>query len=93
MENHLRHVSKPKANTMANTQQVTVRYGVDSITRTFDVPVTIRQLRQDANIRAALGYGDSVKYLINGVEMRDDVIVPNGTTVSVETSCNTKAAR
>lgn len=78
---------------MANTQQVTIRYGVDSVTRTFDVPVTIRQLRQDANIRATLGYGDSVKFLINGVEMSDDVTVPNGATVSVETACNTKATR
>lgn len=72
-------------------QLVTIRYGVESIDRNLIAPVTIGHLRQDANIKAALGYGDSVKFLINGVEMGNDVIVPNGSTVVVETTCNSKA--
>lgn len=72
-------------------QKVTVRYGVDSINKTFEIPVTIGQLRRNAEIRAALGYGDNIKLLINGVEMPDDAVVPNDGTVVVETRSNAKA--
>lgn len=73
-------------------QQVTIRYGIDSITKQFTVPVTIGSLKNDASVRAALGFGDNVKALINGVEMGDDVVVPNGATVVFETRANTKAS-
>jgi hypothetical protein len=72
-------------------QKVTIRYGVDTIEKQFTVPVTIGSLRLDQNIRAGLGYGDNVKFLINGIEMSNDVIVPNGATVVVETAANSKA--
>jgi len=73
-------------------QKVTIRYGVDSINKTFEIPVTIGQLRNNQEIRAALGYGDNVKLLINGVEMPDNAVVPNDGTVVVETRCNAKAS-
>lgn len=74
-----------------SNMQVTVRYGIDQLTRTFEVPVTIGQLRRDGTIRSALGFGDNTRMLINGVPMSDDVNVPNGATVVVETAANTKA--
>lgn len=72
-------------------QKVTIRYGLNSLDKTFNIPVTIRTLKLDTTIRAALGYGDNVVMLLNGVAMPDDAIVPNGATVTVETAANTKA--
>lgn len=72
-------------------QKVTIKYGIESLDKSFTIPVTIRQLRTDANIKAVLGYGDNVRLLINGVEMPDDAVVPNGATVIVETRANQKA--
>lgn len=72
-------------------QRVTVKYGVDSVDKSFTVPVTIGSLRRDGNLKATLGYGDNVRLLINGVELTDDVIVPNGATVVIETAANSKA--
>lgn len=72
-------------------QHVTVKYGLDNIQKTYDVPVTIGQLRADRSVKAGLGYGDNVRFLLNGVELGDDAVVPNGATVVVETKANTKA--
>jgi len=72
-------------------QTVTIRYGIESLTKTFTIPVKISDLRNNDDIRAALGYGDNVRFLIDGVEQSDNTIVPNGATVSVETVCNSKA--
>jgi len=72
-------------------QKVTIRYGVDSINKTFEIPVTIGGIRRNTEIRAALGYGDNIKLLINGIEMPDDAVVPNDGTVVVETRSNSKA--
>lgn len=72
-------------------QTVTVRYGIETLTKSFTIPVTIGQLRCNQDIRAALGYGDNVKFLIDGVEQGDDVVVANGGVVVVETRANTKA--
>lgn len=73
-------------------QKVTVRYGLNTLDKTFTIPVTIRQLRNDQSIRAVLGYGDNVNLLINGIAMPDDAIVANGAIVTVETAANTKAS-
>jgi hypothetical protein len=72
-------------------QKIVIRYGIDQLDKSFTIPVTIGQLRQDATIRAGLGFGDNTKWLISGVEMSDDVVVPNGAVVVVETRANTKA--
>jgi hypothetical protein len=74
-------------------QRITIRYGVDSIQKTFEIPVTIGQLRRNTEIRAALGYGDNIKLLMNGVEMPDTAIVPNEGVVVIETRANAKASR
>lgn len=71
--------------------KVIIRFGPDQIERTYDAPVTIRQLRNDYNVKAALGYGDAVKFTISGIEMPDEAQVPNNGTVVVETRANSKA--
>ena len=72
-------------------QTVNIRYGIDTMTKQFTVPVTVGSLKADPSIRAGLGFGDNVKCLINGIEMSDDVIVQSGQTVVFETKANTKA--
>lgn len=72
-------------------QQVTIKYGMDTIQKSMEAPVTIGTIRRDPNIRSVLGYGDQVRLMINGVAMSDDTTVPSGAMVTVETAANTKA--
>lgn len=74
-----------------DAQQVTVRFGLNSVTRAMPYGVTVGQVRQDPNIKASLGYSDNVKLLLNAVELPDSAVVPNGATLVVETRCNAKA--
>lgn len=71
--------------------QVTVRYGLEQ--ETVEVPdgSRFRDLRGNPNLRASLGFGDNVKFLLNGVEMPGDATVPYGAYVTVETAANQKA--
>lgn len=75
------------------TTQVTVRFGVDSVTRTFDHAVSVGDVRRDTGIKAALGYGDSVRCLMNGIALTDDALLPSGASLTIETAANTKAVR
>jgi hypothetical protein len=68
-----------------------VKYGVDSVNRERECAPTICQIRTDENIHAALGFGDNVHLLIGGVAQPDDVVIPDGAVVVVETAANKKA--
>lgn len=81
-----------KANTKASLQIVIIRYGVERMEKQYEVPVTVGDLRRDGSIKAGLGFGDNVNFLVNGVAQGDSFIVPNGAVVSVEVKANTKAA-
>jgi len=70
---------------------ITIKYGLEQITKNYENAPTIGALKGDSNIRAVLGYGDNTKALINGVEMSNDVQVPAGAVVTFETACNSKA--
>lgn len=72
--------------------QITLRHGVETLNKTVEQGTTIGQLIGDSNIRAVFGCGDNIRALINGVEMGNDVEVPNGATVVFETRCNSKAS-
>lgn len=86
-------VLETRCNTKAADQQhVTVKYGLDSVTRSYDVPVFVSTLRADTALRAFLGYGDNVRFLMNGVELPDSATIANGSVITVETRCNTKAS-
>lgn len=71
--------------------QVTIRYGMESITRTVPDGTTIGQLVQDSNLKAVLGFGDNTRALINGIQMSNDVTIPYGAVITLETACNSKA--
>jgi len=72
--------------------QTTVKYNVDSITRTFTTTPTFAQLVADQTIKMALGYGDNVRALVNGIEQPANNLVPDGVEVRIETRANSKAS-
>jgi len=61
---------------------ITVKYGVDEITK---------QVEADFTFKAALGFGDNTKALVDGIEQNRDTVIPANATVRIETAANTKA--
>jgi hypothetical protein len=72
---------------------VTVRFGTDSASRSFSDGITVGQVVNDPGIRAELGYGDSLRSLVNGVEQPNNAPAPNGGMIVVETRANSKATQ
>ena len=73
---------------MKNT---TVKYGVDSITKQVEEDFTFGDLQASDSFKAALGFGDATKALVEGIEQERGTVIPAGTTVRLETAANTKA--
>lgn len=71
--------------------QITVRYGLDQTTVQVPQDVKFGDLRTNQNLRMELGYGDNVKFLLNGVEMPNEALIPYGAHITVETAANSKA--
>lgn len=69
----------------------TVFYGPDSELFEQDTPIKIADIRHSEDLRDRLGYGDNVNLMIGGITMPDDAIVPNESTVVIETAANKKA--
>lgn len=81
--------------TRANTKGApditfTVKYGVDSVTRTMPGGTSVGDVLDDENVKAVLGYGDSVRCLISGVEQPEDAGIPHQAVLVIETRANTK---
>jgi hypothetical protein len=72
-------------------KNITVKYGVDSINKQVDDDLTFGDLQDNDSIKAALGYGDNVKALVDGIEQDKGTIIPAGASVRLETAANTKA--
>ncbi|PZN72067.1 MAG: hypothetical protein DM484_25030 [Candidatus Methylumidiphilus alinenensis] len=70
---------------------ITVKYGVDQITKQVEDDFTFGDLQASDSFKAALGFGDNTKTLVDGIEQNRDTIIPAGTTVRIETAANTKA--
>lgn len=70
---------------------VRVRYGADEVSRNFETQPRLRDVTNDANIKASLGFGDNVRGLVSGVEMNPDSYIPSGALVTLETKANQKA--
>ena len=70
---------------------ITVKYGVDSITKQVEDEVTFGDLQEDDSFKAALGFGDRTKALVEGIEQNSETVIPAGATVRLETAANTKA--
>jgi hypothetical protein len=72
-------------------KSITVRYGVDSVTKQVEDDCTFGDVQENDSIKAALGFGDNTKALVDGIEQNRETIVPEGATVRLETAANTKA--
>lgn len=68
-----------------------VNYGVDTEPFQSETPIRVSQIKRDMDLRNSLGFGDNVNVMVNGVTLPDDAIVPNGSTVVLETAANKKA--
>jgi hypothetical protein len=74
-----------------NMKNITVKYGVDSITKQVEDDFTFGDLQESDTFKAALGFGDKTKALIEGIEQDRATVIPAGATVRLETAANTKA--
>jgi hypothetical protein len=72
-------------------KNITVKYGVDSITKQVESGFTFGDLQENDSIKGALGYGDNVKALVEGIEQNRNTVIPDGAIVRLETAANTKA--
>jgi len=72
-------------------KNITVKYGVDSINKQVEDDFTFGELQENDSIKAALGFGDRTKALVEGIEQDSATVIPPGTTVRLETAANTKA--
>lgn len=70
---------------------ITVKYGVDSVTKQVEDSFTFGDLQDSDSFKAALGFGDRTKALVDGIEQDRSTVIPAGATVRLETSANTKA--
>ena len=68
-----------------------VKYSVDQQPVTRAIAPTVGEVKSDSNLKMLLGYGDNVRALINGVEVPDQAIVPDGCVLVFETRANEKA--
>jgi hypothetical protein len=80
--------TQPKGKQMKN---ITVKYGVDSINKQVEDDFTFGDLQESDSFKAALGFGDNVKALVDGIEQDKGTIIPSGASVRLETAANTKA--
>ena len=72
-------------------KNITVKYGVDSITKQVEADFTFGDLQDSDTFKAALGFGDRTKALGDGIEQDRATVIPPGSTVRLETAANTKA--
>ena len=70
---------------------ITVKYGVDQITKQVEGGFTFGELQDSDNFKSALGFGDNTKALVDGIEQNRETVIPAGATVRIETAANTKA--
>jgi len=72
-------------------KNITVKYGVDSITKQVEEDFTFGDLQDSDTFKAALGFGDRTKALVDGIEQDRATVIPANATVRLETAANTKA--
>lgn len=71
--------------------QVTIHYGLSEETVPLRPGTKFSDLKSDLNLRAIFGWGDNLRFLMDGVEMPMDGMVPMQAHVWAETAANTKA--
>ena len=72
-------------------KNIIVRCGSQTFHKQFPDEATVGEVVRNSSVKAVLGYGDSTRALINGVEQDDSLSSPADCTITVETRCNSKA--
>ena len=72
-------------------KSITVKYGVDQITKQVEEDFTFGDLQDSDTFKAALGFGDNTKALVEGIEQNKETVIPANATGRIETAANTKA--
>ena len=86
-------VIETSCNSKAQDQKsITIRYGADKIEKVVPYGATFESIRHNGSIKAALGFGDNIRMLVNGVSMPMEASISNGSEVVIETACNSKAS-
>lgn len=70
---------------------IIIRYGTETMSKSFTSTPTISQVIGSASVKAELGFGDNVKALVNGVEQENSALVEDGALIVLETKANQKA--
>lgn len=71
---------------------IRVRYGAaNSVEKQFPDGTTVGAVIRSAQIKAALGYGDNVRPMIDRVAQSLDAPLANGDTIELESAANAKA--
>ena len=70
---------------------VTIQYGGQVEARQYPNGATIGQIAADRDLKAVLGFGDNVRFLIGGIEQPNHVTLTDGSRVFIETRANSKA--
>jgi hypothetical protein len=71
---------------------IKISYGVDEIPKFFPGDsVTVKEVITNGTIKSALGFGDNVRVLLNGVELSQDAHLGDGDEITIETRANSKA--
>ena len=83
--------TKQKQKDKNSMKNITVKYGVDSINKQVEDDFTFGDLQESDALKAALGFGDRTKALVEGIEQDRTTVIPAGAVVRLETSANTKA--
>jgi hypothetical protein len=87
----LPQTQKQQTEKIQNMKSITVKYGVDSVTKQVEADFTFGDLQESDTFKAALGFGDKTKALVDGIEQNRDTVIPANATVRIETAANTKA--
>ena len=71
--------------------KVTIRYGVNSITKEFGAPITVRDIISRQDIKAGLGFGENVTPVLNGDNVSLDTYVNEDDELLLEKQAAAKA--
>ena len=73
-----------------NKVTITIKYAGDTLSKSFDTPVTVGQILANKGVKGALGF-DQVDAFINGVKVESSTFLNNGDALRLENRACTKA--
>jgi hypothetical protein len=71
--------------------QVTIKYGLNSLTKDLETGATVADLVNNEDIQAALGFGENVDPLVDGQVVGGFTSLTAGDQITVRAKANAKA--